>query len=197
MSNYRLSDNEASLLKNGLCFAIPSTNLIKTNILVSFETICNFLTSNLKDKGKAVEIVSQLSDLANSYYSYYKPSVRTLKKHGILKKLQNNREIVTLRPDKGNGVVIMNRKDYICGTNNIINDLFKFKLLAEDPTSLREGQLQRFLRKLKNEGSCNDYLYKCVYPTGSRPIRMYGLPKLHKWFDSLPAFRPTLSSIGT
>ena len=40
--NYRLSDNEANLLKNGLCFAIPPANLIKTNILVSFENICNF-----------------------------------------------------------------------------------------------------------------------------------------------------------
>ena len=87
MSNYSLSDNEASLLKNGLCFAIPPTNLIKTKILVSFETICNCLTSNLKNKGKAGEIVSQLSDLANSYYSYYKSSVSTLKKHGILKKV--------------------------------------------------------------------------------------------------------------
>ena len=57
-----------------------------------------------------------------------------------------------LRPDKGNGVVIMNRKDYICGMNNIINDRSKFKLLTEDPTPLRKGQLQRFLRKLKNEG---------------------------------------------
>ena len=87
LSNYRLSDNEASLLKNGLYFAIPPANLIKTNILVSFENICNCLTSNLKDKEKVGEIVSQLSHLANSYYSYYKPSVSTLKKHGILKRL--------------------------------------------------------------------------------------------------------------
>ena len=155
------------------------------------------LTSNLKDKEKAGEIVSQLPHLANSYCSYYKPSVSTLKKHGILKRLRNNREIVILRPDKGNGVVIMNRKDYICGTNNIINDRFKFKLLAEDPTSLREGQLQRFLRKLKNEEFFNDDVYKSVYPTGSRPARMHDLPKLHKMFDSVPAFRPILSSIGT
>ena len=107
---------------------------------------------NLKDKEKTGETVSQLSHLANLYYSYYKPSVGTLKKHGILKRLRNNQEIVILRPDKGNGIVIMNRKDYICGMNNIINDRSKFKLLTEDPTSLREGQLQRFLRKLKNEG---------------------------------------------
>ena len=74
-----------------------------------------------------------------------------------------------LRPDKGNSVVIMNRKDYICGMNNIINDRSKFNLLREDPTSLRQGKLQKFLRKLKNEGFFNDDVYTSVYPTGSRP----------------------------
>ena len=101
------------------------------------------------------------------------------------------------RSDKGNAVVIMNRKDYICGMNNIINDQSKFKLLTEDPTSLRDGQLQRFLRKLKNEVFFNDDVCKSVYPTGSRPARMHDLPKLHKTFDSVPAFRPILSSIGS
>ena len=52
------------------------------------------------------------------------------------------------RPDKGNGVVLMNRKDYICSLNNINNDRSKFRLLTADPASLRDGQLQRFLRKL-------------------------------------------------
>ena len=73
----------------------------------------------------------------------------------------------------------------------------KFKLLTADPTSLREGQLQWFLRKLKNEGFFDEDVYKSVYPMGSRPARMYGLPKLHKIFDSVPAFRPILSSTGT
>ena len=71
LSNYRLSDNEASLLKSSLYFAIPSANLIKMNILGSFENMCNILTSNLKDKEKTGDIVLQLSHLANSYYSYY------------------------------------------------------------------------------------------------------------------------------
>ena len=91
----------------------------------------------------------------------------------------------------------MNRKDYICGINNIINDSSKFKLSTEDPTSLREWQLQRFLRKLKNESFFNDDVYKSVYPTGSRPARMYGVPKIHKMFYYVPAFRTILSSIGT
>ena len=76
-------------------------------------------------------------------------------------------------------------------------DHSKFKLLTADPTSLREGQLQWFLRKLKNEGFFDEDVYKSVYPMGSRPARMYGLPKLHKIFDSVPAFRPILSSTGT
>ena len=46
---------------------------------------------------------------------------------------------------------INNRKDYIFGMNNIINDWSKFKLLTEDPTSTREEQLQKILRKLENE----------------------------------------------
>ena len=107
--------------------------------------MCNFLTSNMEDKEKKTgEIVSQLSHLANPYYSYSKPSVSTLKKHGILKGLQNNQEIVVLGPGKGNGVVLINKKCYICGMNNIINDRSKFKLLTTGPTSLREVQLQRF-----------------------------------------------------
>ena len=56
-----------------------------------------------------------------------------------------------LRPEKDNDFVILNRKYYICCMNKIIKDRFKFKLLTTDPTSLREGQLQRFLIKLKNE----------------------------------------------
>lgn len=83
LSNCRLLDNEASLLKNVLYFADPSVKLIKTNILESFENMCNFLTSNMRDKGKRGEIALPLSHLTNSYYSSYKLSVSTLKKHNI------------------------------------------------------------------------------------------------------------------
>ena len=58
--------------------------------------------------------------------------------------LQNNQEIVVLRPDRGDDVVIINRKDYICGMNNIINDTSKFKLLTADLTSYRKGSYKGF-----------------------------------------------------
>ena len=34
-----------------------------------------------------------------------------------------------------------------------------------------------------------------MYPTGSRPATINSLPKLHKIFDFVPAFRPRLQSI--
>ena len=54
-----------------------------------------------------------------------------------------------VKPDKGNGVVVLNRADYLEGILNIINDKHKFKELDSDPTIIREGKLQRFHRELK------------------------------------------------
>ena len=54
-----------------------------------------------------------------------------------------------LKPDKGNGVVALDRTDYNSGILSILNDKSKFKLLEEDPALLRDGRLQRLLCKLK------------------------------------------------
>ena len=55
-----------------------------------------------------------------------------------------------LRPDRGCGTVILDREEYVNKIYAIINDTSKFKKLSSDPTILREGQLQQFLRTLKN-----------------------------------------------
>ena len=74
---------------------------------------------------------AELSQLANSYYSKYKPSTQTLKTHGILNKLKGNKDTVITHPDKGNGVVIMNRKDYDKAMYDILEDNSKFKKLKK------------------------------------------------------------------
>ena len=75
----------------------------------------------------------------------------------------------------------------------------KFKKLKNDPTLLREGQLQRFLRNLKKNNEIDNIIYDKIYPSGSQPARIYGLPKMHKVQDhsSTPPFRSIVSSIGT
>ena len=142
---------------------------------------------------------SNLSHLANSYYSNYKPTRAALKKHGILKKLRNNKDIVILRPDKGNGVVIMDAITYKSKMYELLNDESKFKQLTSDPTKLREGQLQRYLRKLKNKGYFDESIYDYIYPAGSLPSRLYGTPKIHKIKEKsdIPPLRPIVSSINS
>ena len=94
-----------------------------------------------------------MSLLANSSYSKYKPSTQTLKKPGILKKLREDKDIVITHPDKENGVVIMNRKDYDKAMYDILENNNKFKELKKDPTLLKEGQLGRFIKTLKKTRS--------------------------------------------
>ena len=99
------------------------------------------LLENLKNEIEKPALKSELSHLANSNVHNYKPSRLTLRKHGILKKLKNDKSIVILRPDKGNGVVVLDRIQYDNAIKEIINDETKFKELPEDVTIKREAKL--------------------------------------------------------
>ena len=81
----------------------------------------------------------------------YCPTTAGLKKLRVLKEIRKNKNIVILKPDKGNGVVVLDRSDYDQGILKIINDSSKFRPIKEDPTLSREGRLQRLLRKLKKD----------------------------------------------
>ena len=56
-----------------------------------------------------------------------------------------------MKPDKGNGVVVLDRKLYNNSIEEIISDTFKLANLNEYPTMKREASLQRFSRKLKQK----------------------------------------------
>ena len=102
-------------------------------------------------------------------------------------------------PDKGKGVVILDRKLCDSAIQEIISDIYKFEKLNEDPTLKREASLPRYLRKLKQKISFNEIEYDKLYPFGSAPARIYGTPKMHK-FSSSNSFlklRSIVSSSGT
>ena len=109
------------------------------------------MSRDLNDDRKSRQLKATILNLANVYRSSYKPTQNTLRKHGILKKLRTRKDIVIVRPDKGNGVVILDRDIYDRKILEIINDTAKFKKLKDNPTLTREGQLQRFLRKTKDK----------------------------------------------
>ena len=180
LSSVSLSDAELDLLKNGLQFAIEPPFINKTDIFTSFEILHRVFTQEVKDFEANQELRTELSYLAKNYFCNYKPSKSALNKHRILKRLRNNKDIKILKPDKGNGVVILDKNFYIDSLKFLINDTSKFKKLPGDDTLKREGSLQRFLNKIHKLGFLNNQTYDDIYPRGSLPARLYGLPKMHK-----------------
>ena len=137
------------------------------------------MTKDLRDEKQSGEVKTKISNLAHSYANSYKPTLHALKKHQICKRLANNQDIVILRPDKGSGTVILNRDDYIKKLSDIVSETSKFKKLSVDPKLLRERQLQRFLRRLKNKQFFTKEVCDKIYPSDSKPPSIYGLPKIH------------------
>ena len=122
-----------------------------------------------------------------------------LRQHRVLRNLRKNKDIVKTKPDKANGVVILDQKLYSNAIQEIVSDTSKFEKLNKNPTLKREASLQRFLRKLKQKNFFNEIEYDKLHPSGSAPARIYGTPKMHKFSssDSFPKLRPIVSSIGT
>ena len=139
LSSYSLSDEEADSLMNGLNYGISPPFVSKSDIFTTFEMINRFATSELKNDDLKADLKTEISYLAHQYHSSYKPTSSSLKKHRILKKLRNNKNIIITRPDKGNGVVILERDKYTTSLFSLLSDETKFKKLDTDPTNLREG----------------------------------------------------------
>ena len=100
--------------------------------------------------------------MANSYVYKYTPSFNSLKKHKILQKLKCNKDIVITHPDKGNGVVILDRDEYMKSMTELISDKQKFRKLKENPTLKRERALQRTLREINENKIFSDTEYSNI-----------------------------------
>ena len=104
--------------------------------------------------------------------------------------LRNDPNIIITRPDKGNGVVILNRCDYVNKMYDISNDVSKFLPCNHDTSLASFTKFQRSIYYLKTKKALSDKIYSRIHPTSTTTLYLYGLPKLHK-----PRFplRPILS----
>ena len=114
-----------------------------------------------------------------------------------IKQLKKNKDIVITKPDKGNGVVILNRVDYIKKMEEVLSRDGKFELIGNvedyDTTVQQERALQAFLLRAHKNGHLTKGEYERVRPVGSSRPRLYGVPKIHKPGAPL---RPILSMVN-
>ena len=139
---------------------LKQVKIRKSEIFTTFEKMHRSFLNKLKSEETKK---SDKSDIANSYFYNYKLSPRILRQHRVLRNLRKNKDIVITKPDKGNGVVILDRKLYNNAIEEIISDTSKFEKLNEDPTLKGEASLQRFLRKLKQNNFFSEIEYDKLY----------------------------------
>ncbi|MGL4493779.1 MAG: hypothetical protein ACRCT5_13160, partial [Tannerellaceae bacterium] len=179
------------------CHKKPKENRLEEES--QFESLCE-QTSNLVPTSTLAAEQFQ-SILVDSCYQYRhacdkKWNILTKSHKEELKKLQSNKDIILSRPDKGTGIVLMNKVDYISKMNFILNDRNKFQLLEDekDQTDSAEKKLTHLLKSLHSRGHLSTTEFETLRPTGSITPRLYGLPKIHK--DEAP-LRPILDMKGS
>ena len=88
-----------------------------------------------------------------------------------IKCLHRNEKILITRPDKGSGIVILNKSDYVTKMLSILNDASKFECLGQavmtDRTATIETKLQNRLQELLNTEQLPKQVYDELHPTGS------------------------------
>ena len=151
LTDYKLSQEYSDLLKAGLYFSIQSEKIRKSEIFTTIEKIHRSYLKNLKSEETNSQIKAHLSYLPNSYFYNYKTSPRILRQHRVLRNLRKYKDIVITKHDKGNGVVILDRKLYNNVIEEIISDTSKFEKLNQSSTLKHKASLEYFLRKLKQK----------------------------------------------
>ena len=98
-----------------------------------------------------------------------------------LKALIRNKELMNQKADKGNTVVLLNKKDYISKMKLILADISKFKKMQIIDSKVRnrliqtENKMIELLKKLKEKQEISNKVYNELYRTGSSPGIFCGL----------------------
>ena len=187
LSSHTLTEEEFEALRYGLKFGL-ATRPCGEQILKS--KICNVGRYN------EARIKNLLCCLAFNIINIDEKLIfKDQKKIKLLKSLQKT--ITVLKPDKSNGIVLMDTNDYIHTVENIFGDSNKFKLITDDPTITCMKSLQNYLRKIHNRGELSEGEFNLCRPKNAKPAKAHGLPKIHKSFDRIPKFRPIIDTAGS
>ena len=203
-SNRILTDTEKSGLAVGLDFTLTTNRITATNHFTPFELLAENAEKSTMYKDspeRKSTFLANLKHIAHSSFNNINCNKISPNMPGnqlkALKELSKDENIVILKPDKGNGIVLLNKQDYINKVNVILNDSSKFEIIHNSAIKLvhkLENKIRLFLGKLKKDSVITESTYNNLTPTGTRPGILYGLPKVHK--ENIP-IRPILSSIKT
>ena len=147
-------------------------------------------------------IKESLKFIAYKYYYGFKSNkivspIFSEKDIKLLKEFSKDESIIVCKPDKGRGIVILDRTEYEQKMHDLLQDSTKFKSITDDVSKIifrQEDSINNFLRNLKKKGIIEDNLYRDLFVSGCCSGILYGLPKTHKIGNPL---RPIFSALNT
>ena len=201
ISSYELSFFQKLVLCRGLKFAIPQ-RVSPVEIKASFEKAYWNLERHLPNENLRELAAATLRSVALEYINRSSPKPPKALLQAI-EDLKKRDDIVVTKPDKGSGVVVMDKSEYLRLLSEAsINDTSKFRFVDSErprtrgrppkyyhPLLQKERELETLVRKILPKSIAD-----ALRPKGSRLAHLYGLPKTHK--EQL-AVRPILSATNT
>ncbi|MGL4482671.1 MAG: hypothetical protein ACRCTW_09160, partial [Lactococcus garvieae] len=129
LSDTNLTTTQQEALSMGFGFKVPPRKIVREPVEAEFENMMKQLTDITPTSDENyVWFKSKMVDLAHHFLSTPMTTNCYLTKEHIksLSELKSNQNIVILKPDKGSGVIIMNKAEYIDKVNIILQDRSKF-----------------------------------------------------------------------
>ena len=131
LSSYKFDEKELTALSYGMNFSLPIKKVDEVATYLGFEKYINQLLK-LQPSSKQDEITLK-ANLVSAAHNFckLKPEqssvINTKEIRTSLTKIKGIEQIVITKPDKGSGIVILNKDDYNSKMLNIINDEMKFE----------------------------------------------------------------------
>ena len=201
MPSYRLSFFEKLVICRGLKCSLPQ-KVAPAEIKANFEKAFWKLEPLIEDPVDKELASSTLRSIALNYVKSISPSPpKALVK--ALNRLKKRDDIVVTKPDKGSGIVVMDKSEYLRLLSAAsIDDITKFSRVNDKRPNLRGRPPKHYHPLLQKEKDVHSILHRILpqeiapslSPKSSRLAHLYGLHKTHKANFSM---RPILSATGT
>ncbi|XP_068671090.1 uncharacterized protein [Montipora foliosa] len=201
ISSYELSFFQKLVLCRGLKFALPE-KVSPIDVMVTFEKAYWNIEPHLANDDMKELTATTLRSVTLDYINQkgLKPQ-KTLMK--AIEELRNRDYIVVTKPDKGSGVVVMDKSEYLLLLSEAsINDTSKLRAVDTERPKARGRPVKYYHPLLQRENQISAVISKVlpkpiadsIRPKSSRLAHLYGLPKTHK--EQL-AMHPSLSATHT
>ena len=145
---------------------------------------------------KKERVKTALSAFTYSYVDIFDTQfLHDKNKSKVLEQLKQYR--VILKPDKGNGIVLINKTEYNVALKKLFSDRSKFKVIQKNPTLTRLKTTQNYVNTMFKRYEISEEKKKQLRPMAAKLGHAHGLPKTQEAYANLPSFRPIIDTTST